>query len=338
MPASLPLPLPLPRRGLLALPFAAGLPAGTRAATPMRLAALFAGRVDDGGFMQAGHRGLERARDTLGAEIRTIQGIPPEAEALKAALRRLAADSPDLVIAHGGQNNAAAQAVAAEFPGTRFVVTQGNVTGPNLASYEVLQEQSAFLAGMLAGLSTRSGVVGHQSGIRVVPGLKGRAAYAHGVRHANPAARLLTNFSGSQDDPALARRIAEAMFAAGADIVFTMLNAGRSGVTEACRAAGRAQIGNVGDWVAVAPDVFLGSAVADSGQAVLDAVLDLAAGRFQAGAIRRIGLEQPEAVRLTLAPRVPAAVAARIAAAAEAIAVGRLDVPVSWSGEEFPTP
>ena len=54
------------------------------------------------------------------------------------------------------------------------------------------------------------------SGIRVAPGLKGRAAFAHGLGHANPAARLLTNFSGDQDSNALSGRIAAAMADAGA--------------------------------------------------------------------------------------------------------------------------
>jgi len=152
------------------------------------------------------------------------------------------------VIAHGGQNNDAARSAAVDFPGTKFVVTQGNVTGQNLASYEVLQEESAFLAGALAGWATTTGIVGHMSGIRVVPGLKGRAAFANGIIHANPATRLLTNFSGNQDDNVLSKRVATAMIDARADIIFTMLNAGRTGAIEACRERGVKQIGNVRDW------------------------------------------------------------------------------------------
>ncbi|MFT8243924.1 BMP family protein [Roseomonas sp. BN140053] len=325
---------PIPRRSLLL--GALALPALARAAASPTVAALFAGRIDDGGFMQAGFQGLTSARERLGVRISLTQGIRPEAPLLAAALRELATAGPDLVVAHGGQNNAAAAEVAAAFPGLRFVVTQGQVTGTNLSSYEVLQEHSAFLAGVLAALTTRTGVVGHMSGIRVTPGLKGRAAYAHGVRHGNPAVRLLTNFSGNQDDNALSNRNALAMMAAGADVVFTMLNAGRDGVTEACRSQGRWQIGNVRDWVAVDPAVFLGSAVADSGLALFNAVRDVAEDRFVPGTIRQIGLEQPDAVRLTLAPQVPPAIRARLDAVAAEIVAKRLEVPTEWSGKEFP--
>ncbi|MBK5957640.1 BMP family ABC transporter substrate-binding protein [Rhodoplanes elegans] len=319
-----------------ALPWSAGRAA--EGAARLRVAALFAGKIDDRGFMQAGYDGLTLAARTVPAEIEFTQGIAPQPDALAAALRALAQKKPDLVVAHGGQNNAATRTVAAEFPDIAFVVTQGNVTGPNLASYEVLQEQSAFLAGALAGLITKTGVVGHMSGIRVVPGLKGRAGYAAGVAHTNPKAKLLTNFSGNQDDNALSKKIATAMIAAGADVVFTMLNAGRMGAVEACRERGVPQIGNVVDWTTIVPDVFIASACADSGRAVVQAVADKAAGRFAAGSIRQVGLETPEAVRLAMAPRVPEEVRARIAAIAAEIVAGRLAVPHEWSGEEFPTP
>ena len=304
----------------------------------MTIAALFAGSVRDGGFMQAGHQGLQAGVQRAGFEALFKEGVKPEKELLVEALRELARSRPALVIAHGGQNSAAAQQVASEFPDTLFAVTQGNVTGPNLASYEVLQEHSAFLAGAMAAWTTKTGVVGHMSGIRVVPGLKGRAAFANGVAHADPKVRLLTNFSGNQDDAALSRKIATAIIDKGADIIFTMLNAGRVGAIDACREKGARQIGNVGDWVATTPDVFVASAIADSGLAVANAVADIASSRFKPGVIHRIGLEQPEAVRLSMAASVPDDVKARIAELAAAILSGKLNLSTDWNGEEFPNP
>jgi hypothetical protein len=55
------------------------------------------------------------------------------------------------------------------------------------------------------------------------------------------------------------------MIGAKADIIFTMLNAGRYGATEACREGGARQIGNVRDWIALVPDVFIASAIAELG-------------------------------------------------------------------------
>ena len=285
--------------------------------------------------MESGYRGLLKARDAFDLEILYTDSVQPEREKLLSALRALARSDTGLVIAHGGQNNEAAKIVAAEFPGIQFAVTQGAVRGPNLASYELLQEQSAWLAGAAAGLLTKTNVVGHMSGIRVRPGLKGRAAFADGLRTTNAGARLLTNFSGTQDDNAVSRRIALAEIDAGADIIFTMLNAGRGGVTEACRARGAKQIGNVGDWVKASPDVFVASAIAEVSIAVFNAARDFSRGNWQGNVIRQIGLNEPGAVALSLAEDVPRDVKQRVARYAEAIAAGGIKIADEYTGEEF---
>lgn len=324
--------------GLCAAPFISACSNLAATAKPLHVGALFAGQVDDRGFMEAGWRGLERARTGLGVKTTYIDGVQPKKELLAAALVKLAESGADLVVAHGGQNNEACAEVAARFPKVKFVVTQGAVTSTNLASYDVLQEESAYLGGVLAALTTRTGVVGHMSGIRVRPGLKGRAAYAAGVRATNPNVKLLTNFSGNQDDNALSKRVASAQIAAGADVIFTMLNAGRNGVTEACREKGTRQIGNVVDWVQIDSKVFVASAIADVGIGVFESVRDLQAGQFPAGKIRKVGLSNPQAVRLSMAPDVSPEVRSRINRVAEDIASGRIQVPEAYDGPEFATP
>ena len=110
------------------------------------------------------------------------------------------------------------------------------------------------------------------------------------------------------------------------------------GAVEACREKKIAQIGNVGDWVATTPDVFIGSAIADSGLAVLSAAEDLLAGTFKPGVIRKIGLKVPAAIRLSVSDRVPADIRAKLDQAARDIADEKLKVSTEWSGPEFANP
>ena len=123
----------LDRRSFVTL--TAGLACATaapaaHAQSRLKVAALFAGKIDDAGFMEAGYRGLTAARDKLGVDIVWRDQVPAERDRLAGALRDLAKDRPALVIAHGGQNNDAATLAAADFPTATFVVTQGNVSGP----------------------------------------------------------------------------------------------------------------------------------------------------------------------------------------------------------------
>lgn len=302
---------------------------------PVSIAMLLPGQIDDNGFMEAGYNGLLKIEEEFGATTTYIDGVQPVREELEAALRELAAGDPDMVIAHGGQNNDAAVTVAAEFPDVRFVVVQGNVTGPNLSSYEVLQEESAWLGGAAAGLLTRSDVVGHISGIRVPPGLKGRGGFYNGLMHTNPDATFVTVFAGDQDDVELASRVAKAVVGEGADVIFTMLNAGRQGATDAMREAGVKQIGNVIDWTKIDPEVFVTSAIADVSIPSVEAVRDLQQDRWEPGVVRKIGLENPAAISLVVSDSVPADVRAQIEALRDQIVAGGIEVSTAYEGPEL---
>jgi basic membrane protein A len=240
-----------------------------------------------------------------------------------------------MVIANGGQASAAAQRVAWESPEQRFTVIQGDLTRPNLAIYAVLQEQSIWLAGAAAGLLTKSNVVGHLSGPRVPSALKARAAFAAGLAHTNAEAKLLTSFAGTPDDPAVAKRIALAEIDAGADVLYTAVDAGRSGAIEASRERGVKQIGDVRDWVALMPDVFVASAVADPGFAVFQVGRDLSDNIWQGELVRRFGVRSPEAVRLALAPSAPDAVRSRVTGLTQEMAAGSIKIPEAYGGPEF---
>ncbi|WP_281823789.1 BMP family protein [Jannaschia rubra] len=301
----------------------------------LSVAMLIPGQIDDNGFMEAGYDGLMAIERELGATTAYIDGVKPKPELLMEALRTLAAEGPDLVIAHGGQNNEAAQTVAPEFPAVKFVVVQGDVTGANLSSYDILQEESAWLAGAAAGLMTETDVVGHISGIRVTPGLKGRGGFYNGLMHTNPEATFLTIFAGDQDDNDLSYRVANEEIDGGADIIFTMLNAGRTGAIDAMREKGVRQIGNVGDWTQEEPEVFVASAIADVSQAGLMAARDVAEGGWKPDTIVRIGLSNPEAVSLSLAPDVPDDVRAEVDRLRDEIVAGNIEVSTDYEGAEL---
>ena len=298
----------------------------------MKIAVVFVGELHDQGFNASGLQGAERARDIPGAEIEIVTGLPYEERAIEQALLAAAGRADGCVIV-GGQGNRVTPAVAAACPDTAFAVVQGEVTGPNLASYDVLQEESAFLAGVLAARMTRSGIVGHLSGHRVTPGLKGRAAFVSGVAQADPGVQVLTGFCGTQDDSTVTRVWTEALAGEGVDILFTMLNAARAGAIDACRSAAIRQIGNVIDWCAVDPAVFVGSAMAGIDRGVERAIRDMLAG-ISPDIVVPMGLATTDAIRLSLAPDVPAKVMDEIAMVAEDLARGRLLPATTYTGPE----
>jgi basic membrane protein A len=103
------------------------------------------------------------------------------------------------------------------------------------------------------------------------------------------------------------------------------------------RERGVRQIGNVGDWVARDPKVFVGSALADVGWAVYRAAADAKAGTLVPG-LKQIGLENDAAVRLVSAPDVSESVKNRLARLSDDIRKQRVQVSTAWEGAEFPNP
>jgi basic membrane protein A len=304
-----------------------------KSAQPRIAVALF-GPEGRGSFNESGLQGALRAR-AAGHTLDVHWIAPPDAAGRAQALRALCSAGLDLLVAHGGQGDAPVAAICNEFPQTRFAITQGHHLAANTACYEVLQEQSAFLAGVLAGLASKTRVVGHLSGEKVRPGLKGRAAFAHGVRAAAPDCRFVTSFCGHQHDPALAYATAMALQREGADLVFAMIDGGRDGVSRACRETPLRQIGNVLDWVARDPSVFVASAIADSGHAVSEAVGDFVADRLAPGTIRTYGLESPECVRLVLTPALQALHGASLDAWQQRLLTGEVVPAQGYDGPEI---
>lgn len=264
-----------------------------------RIAVALFGPEGRGSFNESGLQGAMGAR-SLGHQLDIHWIAPSDPRDRARELGRLCRQGIDLLVAHGGQGDLPVAEVCQEFPATTFAITQGSFLASNTACFEVLQEQSAFLAGVLAGLASTTRVVGHLSGEKVRPGLKGRAAFAHGVRVAAPDCRFVTSFCGHQHDPDRAYKTAMALHSEGADFVFAMIDGGREGVSRACRETGLRQIGNVLDWVERDPHVFAASAVADSGYGVLQAIEAFASGRLAKGTKVTYGLESSDCVRLVM--------------------------------------
>ena len=250
------------------------------AGKPLKVALLTPGSISDQSWNGGAYAGLERIRDSLGARISHIQTRTP-AE-FEENFRQYGAQGYDLVIGHGFEFQDAAVRVAPDYPKTLYVTTSGNQVRENVAGITFTFEEASYLAGMVAGASTRSGVVGAIGGSELPPVRASFAAFQRGAVTANPSVRVLTSYVGNWDDVTAGKEQALAQIARGADVIFQNADAAGLGIFQAARESGKVRvIGSNANQNGIAPEVTLGSVVIDLPHALLLLAREVATGHFK---------------------------------------------------------
>jgi basic membrane protein A and related proteins len=165
-------------------------------------------------------------------------------------------EAPDIIFGDAFGNEEAVRAVAADYPDIAFVFgSGGGPADPNFSVFDNWIHEPAYLAGMLAGGLTESGIIGVVGGIPVPEVNRITNAFIMGAQSVNPAVEAKVSFINSWFDPAAAKEAALAQIDAGADVLY----AERFGVIEAAQEQGKIAVGNMSDQSELAPETVVTS-------------------------------------------------------------------------------
>ena len=160
-------------------------------------------------------------------------------------------EQPDIIFGDAFGNEEAVRSVAADYPDIAFVFgSGGGPANPNFSVFDNWIHEPAYLAGMLAGGLTETGVVGVVGGLPVPEVNRIANAFIAGAQATNPEVEAKVSFINSWFDPLSAKEAAQAQIDAGADVLY----AERFGVIEAAQENGLIAIGNMSDQSSLAPD------------------------------------------------------------------------------------
>lgn len=237
-------------------------------------------------------------RDSLGAEVSHIQTKTP-AE-FEENFRQYGAKGFSVVFGHGFEFQDAAARVAGSYPKTVYVVTSGRVTAPNVAGVSFAFEEASYQAGIIAGATTRSNVIGMIGGTELPPVKVSFLAFARGAKSVNPTVQVLTSYIGNWDDVSAGKEQALAQIARGADIIFQNADAAGLGIFQAARDKNILTFGANANQNDIAPNVVLGSVVIDLPRALLQIAREIQRGNF-VGHVIELGVAE-DVVMLVLNP------------------------------------
>ena len=153
-------------------------------------------------------------------------------------------DGNGLVIGVGFLWGDALTAGAAENPDTSFAIIDSVIDAPNVASLVFAENEGSFLVGVAAGLKTTSNKVGFIGGVENDLIKNFQVGFEAGVAAANPDAEVLVQYISQPpdftgfNDPTKGKEIAAAMYADGADIVYSAAGGSGLGAFEAAAEAG----------------------------------------------------------------------------------------------------
>ena len=298
----------------------------------LQVALLTAGPVSDAGWYAGAYEGLLMIEDSLGAQVSHQQTRTP-AE-FDEAFFAYGSAGYDIVFAHGSEYQDAAVRAGEAFPELTIVVSGGGRITSNVIPLIFTLEDASYLAGMVAGGVTQSGIVGMVGGV-AIPSARGTfRAFEAGAKAVNPGVTVFEAFIGSWDDVAAAKEAAVAQLGRGADVLIHNTDAASFGVFQAVREAvqqGRSAwaMGMNRNQNDVAPDVILGSAVIRIPEAFLAVTR-----RWRSGSLGGAPVYQGMPQNITdlvlnpeLAEMVPAPLVEQIEAARVLILEGTLKVP-----------
>lgn len=292
-----------------------------QAAEPLKVGFVYVSPVGQAGWTFQHDQGRQAMERALGAGVQTtvVEAVPEGADAER-VMRDLAAQGHKLIFATSFGYLEPALRVAADFPAVKFEHAGGYKTVANLNTYNARFYEARWLAGWLAGKTSRTGVSGYVAGFPLPEVIQGINAYTLGMRSANPRAQVKVLWLNTWFDPPRERDAALALVNAGADVLTH--HSGSPAVPQVAEEKGLKVIAYQSDMARFAPNAQLAAVTGDWGGYYTRVARAVAAGTWKPqpvwGGIAD-GMVQLAAVHGTL----PAALRTELEQRRQALAAGR---------------
>ena len=188
----------------------------------IKVALIVSSTIDDKGWCQAMHDGITQAMAELPkgkvAEYKAVENTQP-ADTLT-AIRTYVNQGFNIIIVHGSQFRAQVEDAAKEFPDVMFAFgTTTDVIAPNVFSYMPQSEETGFLSGIIAGMTTKANHVGLVGPIDGGDAARYNRGFVLGVQSVNPKAKIDVVHIGNFNDTVKSGEFAQNLIQAGCDVL-----------------------------------------------------------------------------------------------------------------------
>ena len=228
-------------------------------AKDIKVAAALPATVKDLSWNAGALEGLSRLEVKYGIET-SLTEMVAEAD-VERVLRDYANRGYDLIICHSFNFQDACVRVAEDFPDTNFANMSGFKTAPNVIACDWLGHEAGYLAGVMAGMMTKTKRVGLLGGFAVPDVVRIHEGFKLGIKEVNPDVEVFTTYVGSWRDSSKGLEAALAMIENKADIIHSIGDGMTVGAIKAAEQKGVKAVGAIGDLHPLAEETVLTSVV-----------------------------------------------------------------------------
>ena len=195
-------------------------PAAAQTKEPLKIGFVYVSPIGDAGWTfqhDTGRREMEKA---LGAKVTTkyVESVPEGADAER-VIRDLAQSGHTLIFTTSfGYMNPTLK-VATAFPNVKFEHATGYKTATNVGIYNARFYEGRYLAGIVAGKMSKTGVAGYVAAFPIPEVVMGINAFARGMRSVNPGASVKVIWTNSWFDPGRETEASNTLVSQGADVL-----------------------------------------------------------------------------------------------------------------------
>ena len=196
--------------------------AAPAAQATIKVALIVENTVDDKGWCQAMHDGLVQAMaempaNTIAQYTAVENTVPADA---KAAVSTYVNLGYNIIILHGSQFRSVVEEVSKDYPNVMFAFgTTTDIIGPNVFSYMPQSEETGYLSGIVAGLTTKANKVALVGPIDGGYSARYNRGFVLGVQSVNPNAKISVTHIGSFGDVVKSNEAAKLFIGAGNDVL-----------------------------------------------------------------------------------------------------------------------
>jgi basic membrane protein A and related proteins len=212
------------KKVFLALAVFGALAGGLFAAPPkskVRIALIVESTVDDKGWCQSMHDAIKAVQKEYGTSLVEYS----YSEKMKpvdagSAARQYATKNFDIIICHGAQYKNLVTEMAPDYPTTTFVFgTSADIGAKNVFTYMPESEQTGYLNGIIAGMVTKTNIVGLVGPVDGGDAARYDRGFVLGAKSVNPNVQVKVAHTGSFGDFVKAAELAKTHINAGADFL-----------------------------------------------------------------------------------------------------------------------